>query len=194
MQNDIFPPRAAVILKTANSKEAVRNLLANAACEDLDNVNNEAKVNRMPGTQVLCCKLKIARRHKEFRQRFGKQAFNFIPETFSLLDEREDVLQSMTVRKRSLDTRSDSSCEEGKESKTVWIVKPIGLSRGRGIFLTNNPMDLPAKDNSGRGYLVQRYIADPYLIRGRKFDLRVYLLITGVDPLKLYIYKDGFIR
>merc|ERR1711962_1316471 len=39
--------RAAVILKTANSKEAVRNLLANAACEDLDNVNEEAKVNRM---------------------------------------------------------------------------------------------------------------------------------------------------
>ena len=172
----------------------MHNLLANAACEDLDNVNDEAKVNRMPGTQVLCCKLKIARRHKEFRQKFGKQAFNFIPETFSLLDEREDVLQSMTVRKRSLDTRSDSSNEEGKESKTVWIVKPIGLSRGRGIFLTDNPMDLPAKDNSGRGYLVQRYIAAPYLIRGRKFDLRVYLLITGVDPLKLYIYKDGFIR
>ena len=185
-----FIPRAAVILKTADSKEALRNLLANAACEDLQDLNGEAKVNRMPGTQVLCCKLKIARRHKEFRQRFGKKDFNFIPETFSLLDEREDVLQSMTVRKRSLDTRSG----EGGEDRKVWIVKPIGLSRGRGIFLTDNPIELPAKDNNGRGFLVQRYIADPYLIRGRKFDLRVYLLITGINPLKFYIYKDGFMR
>merc|ERR1712032_189767 len=182
--------RAAVILKTASSKEALRNLLANAACEDLQDLDEEAKVNRMPGTQVLTCKLKIARRHKEFRQRFGKKDFNFIPETFSLLDEREDVLQSMTVRKHSLDTRSG----EGGEDRKVWIVKPIGLSRGRGIFLTDNPIALPAKDNNGRGFLVQRYIADPYLIRGRKFDLRVYLLITGINPLKFYIYKDGFMR
>ena len=36
----------------------------------------------MPGTQVLCCKLKIARRHKEFSMKFGKREFNFIPETF----------------------------------------------------------------------------------------------------------------
>ena len=147
----------------------------------------------MPGTQVLCCKLKIARRHKEFSLKFGKREFNFIPETFSLVDEREDVLQLMTVRKRSLDTRSDS-LETGGEERKVWIVKPIGLSRGRGIFLTDNPMDLPVKDNAGRGFLVQRYIDDPYLIRGHKFDLRVYILITGIDPLKLYIYKDGFIR
>ena len=183
-------PRAAVILKAGNSKEALRNLLANAACEDLLHLNREAKVNRMPGTQVLCCKLKIARRHKELREQFGKKDFNFIPETFSLLDEREEVLQVMTVRKRSLDRRSG----EGGEDRKVWIVKPIGLSRGRGIFLTDNPLELPAKDSNGRGFLVQRYIADPYLIRGRKFDLRVYLLITGIDPLKFYIYKDGFIR
>ena len=188
----LFHPRAAVILKTADSKEALLHLLANAACEDLLHLDDEAKVNRMPGTQVLCCKLKISRRHEEFRRQFGEKDFNFIPETFSLLDEREDVLQSMTERKVSLDPRSDSN-EEG-DARKVWIVKPIGLSRGRGIFLTANPMELPAKDSSGRGFLVQRYIANPYLIRGRKFDLRVYLLITGIDPLKCYIYKDGFIR
>ena len=159
----LFHPRAAVILKKADSKEALLHLLANAACEDLLHLNGEGKVNRMPGTQVLCCKLKISRRHKEFRRQFGEKDFNFIPETFSLLDEREDVLQSMTVRKVSLDTRSDSN-EEG-DARKVWIVKPIGLSRGRGIFLTANPMELPAKDSSGRGFLVQRYIADPYLIR-----------------------------
>lgn len=39
-----------------------------------------------------------------------------------------------------------------------------------------------------------RYIADPFLINGNKFDLRVYVYVSSYDPLKIYVFPDGLAR
>ena len=38
---------------------------------------------------------------------------------------------------------------------------------------------------------VQRYIEKPYLIEGRKVHLRLYVVVRDVDPLKIFVFKDG---
>jgi tubulin polyglutamylase TTLL5 len=39
-----------------------------------------------------------------------------------------------------------------------------------------------------------RYIDNPMLIDGYKFDLRIYVAITSMHPLRVYIYKEGLAR
>ena len=75
--------------------------------------------------------------------------------------------------------------DERLSNGRLWIVKPAASSQGKGIFLTNNVKSIPAKSNM----IASHYIADPLLIDGVKFDLRIYVAITSINPLKIYIYK-----
>jgi len=34
-----------------------------------------------------------------------------------------------------------------------------------------------------------RYMHKPFLIDGLKLDLRIYVLLAGIDPLRIYIFK-----
>ncbi|GFN96274.1 ubulin polyglutamylase ttll1 [Plakobranchus ocellatus] len=92
-----------------------------------------------------------------------------------------------------------------KNPNTTWIMKPCGKARGIGIFLVNKLSQLKKWSRDGKGnsftppsaketYVISKYIDNPLLIGGKKFDLRLYVLVTSFRPLKAYMYRLGFCR
>ncbi|CAM9426071.1 unnamed protein product [Scytosiphon promiscuus] len=94
--------------------------------------------------------------------------------------------------------------EEFKRSPgAVWIMKPIGRAQGRGIFLFNKLSQISdwkkdhrwkADQPQAEAYIAQRYVENPYLIGGKKFDLRLYVLVTSFNPLTVWLFSGGFAR
>ncbi|KAJ4431967.1 hypothetical protein ANN_20576 [Periplaneta americana] len=76
-----------------------------------------------------------------------------------------------------------------KRNRT-FICKPETGCQGRGIFVTKNIKDIKPHDKM----VCQVYISRPFLVDGFKFDLRIYVLITSCDPLRVYVYNDGLAR
>lgn len=104
-----------------------------------------------------------------FRRTAGGGSFAIMPQTFVMPDE------------------FDALAEAHETSPGIWIVKPRNLHNGYGIYLISAPDEAPREP----GWVVQRYVDNPYLIEQRKMNLRVFLLITSVSPPRVYLFQGG---
>lgn len=92
----------------------------------------------------------------------------------------------------------------------TWICKPTASNQGKGIFLLRNQEEVAAlqakiqsieEDPSHRkmpfrapqARIVQRYIQNPLLLDGKKFDVRAYLLVACAVPYMVF-FSHGYAR
>mmetsp|Transcript_17769 Transcript_17769/g.44427 ORF Transcript_17769/g.44427 Transcript_17769/m.44427 type:complete len:901 (+) Transcript_17769:1037-3739(+) len=79
--------------------------------------------------------------------------------------------------------------------RNLWILKPGGKSRGRGIFVTDR---LEEALDCARGqealWMSQKYIENPQIINRKKFDVRQWVLISSFNPMGVWFYDNAYLR
>ena len=138
--------------------------------EILSKMRNYQRVNHFPGMNVIARKDYLAR-YLNYMQIHHPCEYNFYPRTWTIPRDMPGLRHMFSSKK-----------------PRTFIVKPEASCQGRGIFLTRKLDDVPEK------CVVQRYIHQPYLIDNLKFDLRIYVLVTSCDPLRVYMHKEGLVR
>ena len=101
--------------------------------------------------------------------------YNFFPQSFNLPNDLNEFKKALI------------------HQRDVYIVKPSHDCQGRGIYLASNIEDYQ-EDTEGKPQVAQTYIDNPLLIDKLKFDLRIYVLLFGIQPLRIYLFDDGLAR
>ncbi|KYB27443.1 Tubulin glycylase 3A-like Protein [Tribolium castaneum] len=78
--------------------------------------------------------------------------------------------------------------------RNVWILKPGNKCRGRGIQLVKTIADVEKVMNLKLKYVVQKYIEKPLLIHKTKFDIRQWFIVSNVQPLTIWMYRESYLR
>ena len=110
-----------------------------------------------------------------YMKSYFPKSYNFMPKTYIYPNDKEKI--EIKFKNYSVDTNN------------LWIVKPTDLFSGKGIHIFKS-----LEEEKREKYVISKYINNPHLIKGRKYDLRLYVLITGFKPLRIYLNKEGLVR
>ncbi|NXL88691.1 TTL11 polyglutamylase, partial [Alectura lathami] len=148
-----------------------------------DNYIFSGQVNKFPGMTEMVRKVTLSRAVRTMQDLFPIE-YNFYPRSWILPEELPLFVTEVRMMKES-----DPSW------KPTFIVKPDGGCQGDGIYLIKDPGDIRlAGGLQSRPAVVQEYICKPLLVDKLKFDIRLYVLLKSLEPLEIYIAKDGLSR
>uniref|UniRef100_A0A8D3CZ61 Tubulin tyrosine ligase-like family, member 7 n=1 Tax=Scophthalmus maximus TaxID=52904 RepID=A0A8D3CZ61_SCOMX len=144
--------------------------------EKIAELRNYQRINHFPGMGEICRKDCLARNMSKMIK-CQPQEYSFIPKTWIFPAEYTQFQNYVKELRR-------------KRKQKTFIVKPANGAMGHGISLIRNCEKLPAQEH----FIVQEYLDKPFLMEGYKFDLRIYILVTSCDPLRIFLYNDGLVR
>lgn len=135
-------------------------------------------VNRYPNAIGRLGHKDVLHKIIQIGEHFAPESFDFIPRTFIL---PEDGLKFQNYQKIA-----------GKHA--TFIAKTFNGSAGHDVKLFKELKDLQSMKHEE--IVVQRYINNPYLINGLKFDFRIYVIVTGKTEGKMHAYvaDEGIAR
>jgi hypothetical protein len=136
--------------------------------------------------------------HEEKEEKWRKETFlnntstNERPTEKPKVEDVKEILPEIESVLEKLSKNLPQYVFEG--SKNIWIVKPGGLSRGRGVHCIDQLNDILSNVKPTNQTIIQKYIENPLVINGRKFDIRQWVLVTDLNPLTIWLFDTPYIR
>lgn len=152
----------------------------------LGRLEDQHRVNHLPGSYVLVTKDHIHKTLSDLQRVYGYSNFDFVPKQFLL--PSEEVLFKKAYDASLKHVASYKKVKMDRAYGRRWLVKSQGH---RGVRMLNNLDELPALRQEN--VLLSQCI-EPYLVDGRKFDLGVYVAVTSILPLRIYVYDNILLR
>ncbi|XP_075435094.1 tubulin polyglutamylase TTLL11 isoform X2 [Ascaphus truei] len=141
------------------------------------------QVNKFPGMTEMVRKINLSRAVRTMQELFPEE-YNFYPRSWILPEEFHLFVAQVRMAK-----------ENDPSWKPTFIVKPDGGCQGDGIYLIKDPSEIRIMGSIQiRPAVVQEYIRKPLVMDKLKFDIRLYVLLRSLEPLEIYIAKDGLSR
>ncbi|XP_053549291.1 tubulin polyglutamylase TTLL7 [Bombina bombina] len=167
-----------LFVKTKDEDETANLIWSDCAVqhEKIAELRNYQRINHFPGMGEICRKDCLSRNMTKMIK-CQPHEYSFIPRTWIFPAEYTQFQTYVKELKK-------------KRRQKTFIIKPANGAMGHGIFLIRNGEKLQAQDH----LIVQEYLDKPFLLEGYKFDLRVYILVTSCDPLRIFLYNDGLVR
>ena len=150
--------------------------------EFFSQVGPQRKINHIPGNNALTVKSRLYRSLMDLRDRVARQENSsrhltdrlaFVPHVFSMPEDYHAFQQAAL-----------------EDPDKRWLLKPKNAARGKGIQLVGDPADVPMESS----WMVQEYVGNPHTMHGRKYVLRLYVLVSSIEPFRVYLYHQGFAK
>ena len=168
------------------SISGIRNELMNFRLIKRKVINENSTMqiyNHIEGINNLCDKKWLLENLNNYLKIRNPSILSFIPVTFHVKDTFDPNFTDFLSYYNSIEKSSKFRLQN------LWIIKPgEDSNRGRGIFISSNISEIKSFIQCAskcHTYIIQKYIENPLLIDGRKFDIRCYCLISSInDNLK----------
>ena len=135
------------------------------------NLAKYERYNHFPNEYLLTFKDYLVISYNKMKKKFGAH-FDFLPESYTLIEDKKFLKKKFN---------SNYKLKKGD----LWLLKPTVSGGGVGIRFIKNYKDIKKND------VISKYIENPYLLYGKKFHIRLYIVVTGYKPLKIYFYEEG---
>ena len=148
---------------------------------NMDVIDNKYKlIGKFPDEGIN--RYNITSQYNKLREKYPKE-FNYIPETYFIQEQNDLIKKIFNKYKFSFNNAWILNRLEKEENSHINMEYPK---------IIKSLDDITSKRKKEKLF-INKYISNPMLINGKKFTMRAFALVTGFSPLKIYVYRDGYL-